>query len=191
VAKDTLDKVADPGGDMAYDLGQDEMVCPRCFITQKKSGTCTCCGLVISKRRASERRQSQQQQQQQVEACTVDADGPWGQRGGRRPDAPAEKPLRQYTVGELFRGLFDLSFDRLITPGMIKAIYGFLLIFGGAVALILVNFFLFASKNYAAAAATVAGYLLAIIVVRIQAEFLIIFFRIEKQTRKTDGSARG
>lgn len=171
-----------------YDLGEDEMICPKCFITQKKNNTCMCCGLIISKYQDQppRRKQQQQQEQQQTETCAAAAGASTAARGGARPRTPAAGAPGHYTVGELFRGLFDLSFEYLITPGMIRAIYGFLLIFGGAVALILVNYFIFAAGNYVAAIATLAAYLFSIVAVRIQAEFLIIFFRIEKNTRRID-----
>lgn len=168
-----------------YDLGEDEMICPKCFITQKKNDTCMCCGLIISKYQdQSPRRKQQQQQQQQAETCTSGVST--AARGGACPCTPAAGAPERCTAGELFRGLLDLSFEYLITPGMIRAIYGFLLIFGGAIALILVNYFIFAAGNYVAAIATLAAYLFSIVAVRIQAEFLIIFFRIEKNTRRMD-----
>ncbi|WP_373500818.1 DUF4282 domain-containing protein [Desulfococcus sp.] len=173
----------------AYDLGEDEMVCPKCFITQKKSDTCMCCGLIISKYREEPPRPEERQQQEQpqrAEVCVPMPEAPAaGGRGAHPPPPPGGGPGPN-TPGELVRGLFDLSFNRLITPGMIKGIYGFLLIFGGAVALILLNFFVFSAKNHWAAIATLLAYLFAVVVVRIQAEFLIVFFRIERNTRKDD-----
>lgn len=167
----------------AYDLGEEEMVCPKCFITQKKSDTCICCGLIISKYREESSR-SRKQQQAEIHAASP-AESPPEPFSARPAPAPGGGS-GAYAPGELFRGLFDLSFNRLITPGMIKAIYGFLLIFGGAVTLILVNFFVFSAKKPWAAVATLLAYLFSIVVVRIQAEFLILFFRIEKNTRRID-----
>lgn len=176
----------------AYDLGEDEMVCPKCFITQKKSDTCMCCGLILSKYReeptrpGARQQQQQKQQQQQAEVLTAGPEEAPPEPFVAHPAPASAGGPGACTPGELFRGLFDLSFNRLITPGMIQAIYGFLLIFGGAVTLILVNFFVFSAKNAWAAAATLFAYLFSIVVVRIQAEFLILFFRIERNTRRTD-----
>lgn len=183
-----FDVSREPSPEAAYDLGEDEMVCPKCFITQKKSDTCICCGLIISKYREEPPRSGVRQQQQQQQQAEVRAASPAEPPPGPSAAPPAPAPgagTGVYPPGELFRGLFDLSFSRLITPGMIKAIYGFLLIFGGALTLILVNFFAFSAKKPWAAVATLLAYLFSIIVVRIQAEFLILFFRIERNTRRT------
>ncbi|AOY60393.1 MULTISPECIES: zinc-ribbon domain-containing protein [Desulfococcus] len=158
-----------------HEPDEAEMTCPRCFITQKKSDTCMCCGMTLSQ---SHEQPSMPESRQDRHTAAARTEDPvvWNGPTPQGPDA----------IGELFRGLFDLSFDHLITPGMIKVLYALLLIFGGAVTLILVNYFLFSVGNYGAAAAAVMIYLLAVVVVRIQAEFLLVFFMLGKHAGNRD-----
>jgi len=165
---------------------ESEMTCPRCFITQRKSGTCACCGMVVSQSREAPSTPRLRAKRRSAELHT-EAFVTWtlvGKTTGS-DDATADT-LGRDSAGELFRGLFDLSFDHLITPGMIKVVYGLLLILGGATALIFVNYFLFSARNYRAAAATVMIYVFTVVVVRIQAEFLLVFFMLGKNTGDTD-----
>mgnify|MGYP000527790207 CR=1 FL=1 len=129
VARDSPDAAAGSAQIMDGDIGDDEMVCPKCFITQKKSDTCTCCGLGMPEDSWTDGRERQaQHQQQQAGSSDAEAGGTAVPGGGGCPDAEPRSAPARYTTAELFRGLFDLSFNHLITPGMIKAIYGFVLI---------------------------------------------------------------
>ncbi len=99
----------------------------------------------------------------------------------RQERAAAGAPIR---LGEVFSGLIDFRFTRMITPELVKAFYIAALILGGLVALALM-FFAVRSGAYGAAAGSLIGYLLAVLFSRVYAELSIIVFKIEENTRRS------
>lgn len=86
-------------------------------------------------------------------------------------------------IGDVFTGLVDFRFSRMITPELVKALYIITLALGGLGALILVVFAL-RWGAYGAAAGALVGYLLAVIFTRVYSELSIIVFKIEENTRR-------
>lgn len=92
----------------------------------------------------------------------------------------ADPPVR---VGEVFSGLIDFRFKRMITPELVKALYIVALALGGIGALTAAVFAV-RFGAYATAAGSIVGYLLMVLLTRVYAELSIIAFKIEENTRR-------
>jgi predicted Zn finger-like uncharacterized protein len=95
--------------------------------------------------------------------------------------AAAQSPLR---IAEVFSGLIDFGFRRMITPELVKALYIVALALGGIGALA-TAFFAVKGGAYGAAAGSIVGYLLMVLFVRVYAELSMIVFKIEENTRRS------
>lgn len=92
----------------------------------------------------------------------------------------ADPPVR---IGEVFSGLIDFRFKRMITPELVKALYILALALGGIGALA-TAFFAVRLGAYGTAVGAIVGYLLMVLLTRVYAELSIIVFKIEENTRR-------
>lgn len=92
----------------------------------------------------------------------------------------ADPPVR---ITEVFTGLIDFRFRRMITPELVKALYIVALALGGIGALA-TAYFAVRVGAYGTAAGSVVGYLLMVLLTRVYAELSIIVFKIEENTRR-------
>ena len=86
-------------------------------------------------------------------------------------------------------GLFDLKFDKLITPRVISIIYVIAIILVGlvAIAMIIAGFTESVGQGLVLLILSPLVFLLYVLIVRIWLELVIVVFRIERNTAKPVG----
>ena len=90
---------------------------------------------------------------------------------------------------KILSGLFDLKFDKLITPRVISIIYVIAIILAGlvAIAMIVSGFAQSAGQGLVLLILSPLVFLLYVLAARIYLELVIVIFRIERNTPKPAG----
>lgn len=164
----------------------EKMTCPRCAKEQDAADMCIYCGVVIAKwkekqeedRKAAEERQAQGANGNPPPAPDMSDEDP--------PAAEPEEPATdaQLTASQALFGCFvDFGFAENVTPALLKLGYALTVILGALVALGTAAQRI-GHGEWTQAAITFGGYVVGVVYMRIMVEFLMVAFKIERNTRR-------